>query len=67
MVWQPEKNTVKDLTESKRQLWQNGWMFWECIRNGKGTRNKNNEQKNNRATSPASSTRQTLMHSCTTH
>lgn len=40
MVWQLKKNTVKDFTEPKQQLWKNGQMFWEYIRNGKGIRNK---------------------------
>lgn len=43
MVWQLKKNPVKDFTEPKWQLWKNGQIFWECIKNGKGIRNKNNE------------------------
>lgn len=35
MVQQLRRNTVKDFTEPKGQLWKNSQMFWEYIRNGK--------------------------------
>jgi len=60
MLWQLKKNTVKDFTEPNWQLWKNGQLFGEYIRNGKRIRNKNHEWNNNCATSPASSMKQSL-------